>query len=121
MSDGQDFNAHQFAAVLKRAAERESLDSIAVTNTFKLVDEIRRWVKPWGVFDEVTIKVARAIVENRLSPVRVGEIIETIVVRRRRPKADKYYIPNPGSYFVISVKREFQRAGIPWHATDRED
>jgi hypothetical protein len=118
----EEFDSARWAANLKRLAELETIDSLGVRQVVKVADEIKKLVGRWGVFDEVCFRVARAIVEPAVavSATRVGEVIETIIVRRRLPKDHDYYIAEPGRYFVRSMMGEFKRAGIPWNWRDRQ-
>lgn len=116
-----DFDPDQWAAGVKRMAELNTLDSLGVRESLKVGDEIKRIVGRWGVMDEVCVRIARAIVENQISATRVGQLIEAIIVRRRRPKDDKYYPRNPGAFFVVSIKKEFAKLGVEWRPAERQE
>ncbi|MFO0791935.1 MAG: hypothetical protein U0805_20935 [Pirellulales bacterium] len=108
------FHSGKFAQELSRASERKSLDSLDVDRVFVVARELRRYVRAWNVFDEAIVRIARGIVERRVSPVRVAEIIEATMIRLRLPAGHKHRPRNPGAYFMVSVKKEFERAGFPW-------
>lgn len=116
----EEFHSGRFAATLTRVTERPSLDSLAVDQVLAGVREMKHHVGRWGVYERVLSKIARAVVERDISPVRVGEIIETLIVRLRMqreqnlPEDHDDYITNPGAYFVEAVKAEFVNAGIEW-------
>jgi hypothetical protein len=117
-----EFEHQKWAARVKRRAERGRLDDPAIEQVLAIVDDLRPWVAGWGVYETVMAKIARAIVEGKISPVRVGEIIETIIVRRRQyPEGHDYHIPEPGRYFVRSIMEEFTKAGEPWNWRDRKE
>lgn len=117
----ENFNPDRWAAGVKRMAELNTLDSLGVPESLRVADEIKRLVGKWGVMDEVCVRIGRAIVESQISATRVGQIIEAIIVRRRRPKDDKYYPRNPGAFFVVSVKKEFAKHGVAWRHGDSEE
>lgn len=109
------FDAGKFAATLTRKSERRSVDSLDVDKAFAVVAELNRYVGRWGVYEAVQVKIARAIVERKVSPVRVAEIIEATIIRLRLPEGHKHRPRNPGAYFVTSVKEELSRNGHAWN------
>lgn len=92
-----------------RLSQLESIDSLGTDVVRKVAAEIKRTVADPGLFDEVIFKIARAVVERRISPTRVGEICDVVAAKRKTLKS-------PGAYFVAAIKSEFAKAEIPWHA-----
>lgn len=108
------FDAGRWAAQVTRISERGSLDSVDVDRVFDTARELRPFLEKWGVFERVQVKIARMIVERDLSPRKVGEIIETTIIRQRLEKHHKHYVRNPGGFFIASVKNELERKGLSW-------
>lgn len=96
-----------------RLSEIDHLDSIGTNAVMRTAAEIRRTVGDPGLFDSVILKVARAMVERRISPTRVGEICDAIVVKRKSLKS-------PGKYFVRSIQAEYRKAGLSWDGPEEE-
>jgi hypothetical protein len=109
------FNSSQWAANVTRSSERASLDSIDVDKVLVVAGEIRRYVGQWNVYDQAIVKIARAIVERRISPARVGEIIEATGIRLRLPDGHKHKPRNPGAFFMVSIKKELAKNGHHWN------
>jgi hypothetical protein len=115
------FEHGSWATKVRRLSELKGLDSLGVDNTMKVASEIRRYVGPWGVWDRTIVKIARLIVERKISPVKVGELIETTLVRLRLPREHKHYPKNPGAFFMQSVMNAVAEAGLPWNGGDRDE
>jgi hypothetical protein len=112
------FNASQWAANVTRISERRSLDSLDVDRVMAVAQELQRYVGRWGVMDVAAVKIGRFIVERQLSPARVGEIIETTMIRLRLPDGHKYKPRSPGAYFMVSIKKELEKHGHAWNHRD---
>jgi hypothetical protein len=104
-----------------RISELDHLDSLGVEAVERVAEEIRRSVQDRTLYDSVVLKVARAVVERKISPSRVGEICNAIVAGRKLPKDDSRRIRSPSKYFCIAAMQEFKAMGVPWHARDRSD
>lgn len=103
-----------------RLSEIDHLDSIGTEAVMRTAAEIRRVVADPGLYEWVSLKVARAMVERTISPTRIGEICDVIASKRARRAEGRDGKPfSPGRYFVAAVMDEFARAGIPWRS-DRE-
>lgn len=57
----------------------------------------------------ISMKVARALIDNRVSRSEIDELLD--IVERKRETGE---LRKPGAYFVTSVKRIFQREEVPW-------
>jgi hypothetical protein len=104
-----------------RLSEIDHLDSIGTNAVLRTAREIKRAVGDKGLYDSVVLKVARAMVERKISPTRVGEICDYIAVMRGKPPKEGGIRKSPGRYFVAAVKAEFVKGGIRWHHDDAGD
>jgi hypothetical protein len=59
----------------------------------------------------IPVKVARALVERRVSPNEIAELCDIITAKRASRELER-----PGAYFITCVKRLFQRHEIPWRS-----
>jgi hypothetical protein len=121
-----EFDGRRFVVGVTRASERTTLDSLDIDRSLRVLAELRRATAGWKIWDAELVKVARLIMERKLSPAKVAELIETVIVRRRTlPEGHKFYPRNPGALFLTSVKRELKASrGIEWshlHSDARDD
>lgn len=82
-------------------------DPLGTSATRTVAQEIVEVVRDPRMHASIPLKVARAVVERRVSPMEVGEVLEAI-------EANRSTIRCTGAYFVACVKRIFQRNEVPW-------
>jgi len=99
-----------------RISEIDHLDSIGTNAVLRTAREIKLAVADKGLYDSVVLKVARAMVERKISPTRIGEICDYIAVQRRKPADAGGIRKSPGRAFVAAVKVVFAEAGVQWHS-----
>ncbi len=57
----------------------------------------------------VAMRVARALVDHKISRAEVDELLDIVEAKRKRGE-----LRSPGAYFVTSIKRIFERAEVIW-------
>ena len=96
---------------LYRQTERTDADPLGTDAVAKIARKIMVVVGDPTVHRSTPVKLARAVVERRVSPEEVGYMLDTITAKRMSGELD-----SPGAYFITSVKRLFQRHEIPWRS-----
>jgi len=99
---------------LYRQTERTDADPLGTDAVRKCARAIMRSVGDPEMHPSIPTKVARAVVERKLSPESIAELCDIIEAKRKAGQLEK-----PGAYFVASIKRLFQRNDIPWYQPNR--
>ena len=101
---------------LYRQTEKTEADPFGTDAVRTMARAIMRSVGDHDMHPSIPTKVARAIVERKLSPNEVAELCDIIEAKRKAGQLER-----PGAYFVTSIKRLFQRNDIPWYQPNRSD
>ena len=82
------------------------------STTKKLAAFIQFKVGDGRLFDNICMKVARAIIGDQISRSEIDQLLDRIETGRKAAGDEK--IDHPGPYFMASIKRIFKDAGVPW-------
>jgi hypothetical protein len=96
---------------LYRQTERTDADPLGTDAVMQMARKIMTVVADPTVHRSIPVKLARAVVERKISPDEVAYMLDTIAAKRMSGELDR-----PGAYFIVSVKRLFQRHEIPWRS-----
>jgi hypothetical protein len=55
------------------------------------------------------LKIARAIVDRRISTNRIADLIETAIIRHSLPATHKFHVSNRGGFVCTSIFSELKR------------
>ncbi len=90
-----------------RSTEPQTESPLGVDQTRTLAREIADAVRDPKMHPSIAMKAARAIVDRRISPGELTEVLDHICSHRRT-------INSTGAYFCSCLKRIFQRNEVPW-------
>lgn len=92
-----------------RATEKTQRDPLGTEAVHDMARAISNAVHDPKMHPSIAIKVARAVVERKVSPNEIAELCDIIKAKRMAGQ-----LRSPGAYFVTSVRRIFQAAEILW-------
>ena len=82
-------------------------DELGLERTKRLARQIMVAVSDPKMHHSIPMKAARAVVDGKVDPAELKELLDIIVAKGRT-------INTPGAYFCSSLKRIFQRCEVPW-------
>lgn len=75
----------------------------------QIAREVLRAVGDPKMHPGVAMRAARAVADGKLETQELTEMLDIIASQRKAGR-----LRSPGAYFVVSLKRSFQRNEIPW-------
>lgn len=96
---------------LYRQTERTEADPLGTDAVNTMARKIMNIVADPTVHRSIPIRLARAVVERKIPPDDVAYLCDAILAKRTSGE-----LGSPGAYFIVSVKRLFQRYEIPWRS-----
>jgi hypothetical protein len=94
---------------LTRQSERTETDPLGTDAVRNVARAIMRAVGDPKMHHSIPTKVARAVVDRKIGPGELAEVCDIIEAKRKAGQLEK-----PGAYFLVSMKRLFQRNEVPW-------
>lgn len=85
-------------------------DELGLRRCRQLARQICDVVRDPAMHPSVPTRAARAVVDGRVDPAELVELLDVIGAMHARRAFKK----SPGAYFVTSIKRIFQRNEVPW-------
>jgi len=92
-----------------RLTERSEFDPLGTDKVREIARSIMRAIGDPNMHPMIATRVARAVIERKVSPDEIATLCDTVECKR---KAGQLRVP--GAYFLQSVRRIFQREEIPW-------
>jgi hypothetical protein len=94
---------------LYRQTERTESDPLGTDAVRNCARAMMRAVADQKMHPSIPTRVARAVVERKVSPHEIAELCDLIEAKRKAGQ-----LRQPGAYFLVSVRRIFQREEITW-------
>jgi hypothetical protein len=104
-----------------RISELEHLDDLGVEATKRVAGQLRTHLNLKGMYPSVLAKISRAVVERKISPGKIGDIVTYIISVRGLPKGHELRIENESKYFMDCVKSALEGEGRSWEKLGRSD
>lgn len=93
---------------------------LKVDRVRKVAQQIVDVLRDPGMHHSIPTRVARAVAERRISADELAAVLDYIAARKRdgdnHPEGP---LRSPGAYFVVSMRRVFAAAGVPWKEIKR--
>lgn len=97
---------------LHRQSEQTDADPLGTDAVRTVARKLATVVADPTVHPSIFVRVARAVVQRRVSPEEVARLCDTIMAKHRAGEFEK----SAGAYFITSVMRMFKRNQVPWRS-----